>query len=129
MITRKAIHIHLEPAPIEPAWILDGYPMASSRILFESPDRMATTLIWECTPGKFEWHYDSEESIILIEGIVTLSNEAGIRELHRGDAAVFVPGDVVLWDVKERVRKFAVWRTPLGKTASLAMRGARRLGL
>ncbi len=129
MITRKAIHFHLEPAPIEPTWIREGRPIARSTMLFQSPDRLAMTVIWECTPGRFEWHYVHEESIILLEGIVTLGTEAGIRELHRGDAAVFMPGDVVLWDVKERVRKFACWRTPLAKPLSLAMRGAKRLGL
>ncbi len=129
MITRKAIHFRLEPAPIEPTWVLEGNPIATSTVLFQSPDRLATTLIWECTPGKFYWHYHSEESILLIEGAVMLLTETGIRELRPGDAAVFMPGDVIMWHITERVRKFAVWRTPVGKPLALAVRGARRFGL
>jgi uncharacterized cupin superfamily protein len=33
------------------------------------------TLIWACTEGKFDWYYDFDETIIVLEGSVVLESE------------------------------------------------------
>jgi hypothetical protein len=40
--------------PIERSWIRAGNPQACNAVLSRSVDRRASTMIWDCTAGKFE---------------------------------------------------------------------------
>lgn len=64
--------IDLDPSPIEPSWIIEGNPQARSRVLSTRACNTATTLIWSCTEGKFNWHYDVDEAIVILEGSIVL---------------------------------------------------------
>lgn len=35
------------------------------------------TLVWDCTPGKFMWHYDQDETVHILEGRVVLDEGIG----------------------------------------------------
>lgn len=123
--------IALRPSPINPVWILQGEPQASNRVLSRSADGAACTLVWECSAGRFNWFYDIDETIYVLEGAVTLrDHKGGVCRLEAGDTAFFPAGSHAEWNVEERVRKIAFCRSPLPRPvqfAARAWRACRRL--
>src|SRR5579871_6965166 len=106
------LNIELTPQPIEPSWIIDGKPVASARMLSRSADRTATTLVWHCTEGRFNWYYDVDETILILEGSIVLENDT-MRPTRYGpgDVIFFKDGAHAKWHVEGRVRKLAFCRT------------------
>src|SRR5246127_3473612 len=68
-------NVDLKPSPIEPSGVIEGNPEARSHKLSASADGAATTLIWSCTEGKFNWYYDLDETIMILEGSIVLESE------------------------------------------------------
>jgi len=68
--------VRLTPKPIEPSWIIEGNPVAQWCVLSKSADGLASTMVWECSEGKFNWHYDFDETILILEGSIVLENDA-----------------------------------------------------
>ena len=58
LIETANLAVNLTPRPIEPSWIIEGNPVAQSCVLSRSADGLATTIVWQCSEGKFNWHYD-----------------------------------------------------------------------
>jgi uncharacterized cupin superfamily protein len=112
----------LEPAPINPDWIIEGTPEARYRVLSTSTDRTATTVVWECTAGSFKWLYHSEEVIHVLEGGVTLTDTSGTRRIGAGDVIYFPPGSEAVWVIDSYIRKLAVFRTSLPRPLSISFR-------
>lgn len=120
--------VDLEPMPIEPSWIRSGNPEARWKVLTKSQDKMATKLVWQCTPGVFEWHYDDDETIYVIEGEAFLTSSDGKeRQFGAGDMVFFPAGSSCTWRITKTVRKFAILRRDLPSPVSLAIRAAGRL--
>ena len=120
--------INLSPSPIYPAWILEGNPIARNKLLSESADGAARSYIWDCTAGRFNWYYEAEETIYVIEGGVVLKDASGVaHRLRAGDSYLFPAGAHVEWHVEHYIRKFALIRTPLPRSLVLAKRGYRFL--
>lgn len=116
----------LEPSPILPAWILDGEPAARNRLLFSSADGSACTLAWDCTAGRFNWFYDVDETVFVVEGSVLIrDHKGGRRQLQAGDSAYFPAGSHAEWTVETYVRKLAFCRHPLPRRVLLAKRIVR----
>lgn len=104
----------LEPAPIQSEWILAGNPLARGRILSGGTDDRAFTAMWECTEGCFNWFYDIDETIMVLEGNVILEGSSGRRhELTLGDTFYFPAGSKFRWTVPVYVRKLAFIHVPL----------------
>ncbi len=116
------------PAQINEAWILEGNPVTSNRLLSSSADGSASAYFWDCTAGRFNWHYDVDETIYVIEGsVVVRDHQTGTRHtLMAGDSAFFPAGASAEWTVDKYVRKIAFLRYPLPKSIVL-MRRAKRL--
>ena len=115
--------VELTSAPIQADWILEGDPVARNAELSRSDDRTACTLIWDCTPGKFEWHYGIDETIHILEGSIVLEDGvAPARRLGPGDVVFFPAGAVVRWTVETHVRKLAFFRRQLPKPLALVSR-------
>lgn len=120
--------VDLKSAPINPEWVKGGKPTARNAELSRSRDGTACTLIWDCTPGKFEWHYDTDETIHILEGSVVLEDgTAPARRLGPGDVVFFPAGAVVRWEVETHVRKLAFFRRPLPAPLALVMRALRKV--
>ena len=117
----------MQSAPIPPHWVVHGAPVANNRVLARSTDRTATTVMWECTAGKFDWFYDSEETIYVLEGGATLTINGKTQAIGPGSVVVFPAGSRALWEVGHYIRKFAVFRQPVPQPLSLCMRAWRRL--
>ncbi len=108
------VDMNLRPAPINPDWVIDGSPTARNLELSRSPDGLARTVLWDCTPGRFQWIYDIDETIHILEGSVMLDDGvAGPRRYGPGDVVFFPAGAIVQWTVEIHVRKLAFFRRGL----------------
>jgi uncharacterized cupin superfamily protein len=102
------------PCPIRAGWIIEGSPVARVELLSSSADGTAGTYYWDCTAGRFNWIYDFDETLHILEGSVTLKEPSG-RSLRvvAGDVVFFPAGSSAEWTVDKYIRKLAFCRTPL----------------
>jgi len=77
------------------------------------------SVIWECTPGRFTWTYDMDETAVILAGHVRIKDTNGGEpfELKAGDIALFKAGSVLEWEILKKVRKVAF----LHRTSRLGM--------
>jgi len=128
LIEASHCNVDLKPSPIEPSWIIEGNPEASSHALSTSADGAASTLIWSCTAGKFKWYYDSDETVVILEGSIVLESDGMPPKRHGvGDVIFFRDGAYAKWHVEGYVKKLAFFRktNPLG--LGLAVRAVNKL--
>jgi uncharacterized cupin superfamily protein len=113
----------LTDCPIEPSWIEAGAPRARAVFLSSTDDRLATSVLWECTGGRFTWRYAYDETIYILDGGCVLKQE-GVPEmrLRPGDSAHFSRGAVVTWTVDSHVRKIAFFKSAAPRPISLVFR-------
>jgi len=120
--------VSLNPSPVNPSWILEGNPVARHKVLTSSVDGTASTLIWDCTAGRFNWFYDIDETIYVIEGGVVVKDHGGrVRRLAAGDTIFFPAGARAEWHVEHYIRKIAFCRIPLPRPLAFARRSFRLL--
>jgi len=120
--------IQFAPSPINPAWILEGTPVARNVLLSYSPDGTASTLFWDCTAGRFNWFYAEDETVCVLEGGVTIKEPSGaIHRLGAGDTIYFPAGTSAEWTVDHYIRKVAFCRTPLPAPLRFGYRVIRKL--
>lgn len=101
----------LEPAPIEPGWILSGTPQASAKLHSQSADGMSSTTLWRCTAGAFKWHFVWDETVHILSGSVTVTDATGkVTTLREGDVAYFAAGSWAVWEIDDHVQKIAFCR-------------------
>ena len=100
--------------PVNPAWVLEGSPVARIEHLSSSADGTASTYFWECTAGRFNWFYSFDETLHILEGSVRLKYPNGeVRNVAAGDVVFFPKGSHAEWTVDRYVRKLAFCRTTL----------------
>ena len=127
-ITFGTSQVDLGPAPIRSDWILEGSPVTRNKLLSGSTDGTANTYIWDCTTGRFNWFYDIDETVYVLEGSVSVRDHNGItRTLVPGDTAYFPAGSSAEWTVDRYVRKLAFCRTPVPGYLTFARQMVRRL--
>jgi uncharacterized cupin superfamily protein len=81
-------------------------------VLSQSADGLASTIVWECSEGKFNWYYDFDETILILEGSIVLESDAMHPTRYGpGDVVFFRDGAHARWHVEGRVRKLAFCRT------------------
>jgi len=103
--------VKLSPAPIEPSWIIDGNPQANACLLSKSADRSAWTVVWECTKGRFNWSYDLDETIMILEGAIILESDTLPPTRYGvGSVILFRKGACARWYVEDYVKKLAFCR-------------------
>jgi hypothetical protein len=123
LIETANLAVNLTPRPIEPSWIIEGNPVAQSCVLSRSADGLATTIVWQCSEGKFNWHYDFDETILILEGSIVLENDAmGPTRYGPGDVIFFKDGAHAKWHVEGHVRKLAFCRNTQPAMLGLALR-------
>lgn len=118
--------------PVNPAWVLEGSPVARIEHLSSSADGTASTYFWDCTAGRFNWFYTFDETLHILEGSMTLKFPDGqSRHVVAGDIVFFPNGSRAEWTVDKYVRKLAFCRTALPGflvSARDAVRRVKRLG-
>ena len=107
-------HGELTPSPINREWILEGDPIARNKFLSRSVDGGGSTYIWDCTAGRFNWYYDIDETVCVLQGSVLVKEHNGAsRLLQAGDTAYFAAGSSAEWTVESYIRKVAFMHRPL----------------
>ncbi len=103
-------------APLCPEHVISGDPVARNAVLFTSADELQVTLLWHCTAGSFRWYYSDDETILLIDGGMTLHFDNGSSRLCKvGDTVFFPAGTTCVWVIEHEVRKLAFFRRPVPK--------------
>ena len=120
--------VNLTPRPIEPSWIIEGNPVAQGCVLSQSADALASTMVWQCSEGKFNWYYDFDETILILEGSIVLEND-GMRPTRYGpgDVIFFKDGAHAKWHVEGHVKKLAFCRTTQPVLLGFALRVVAKL--
>ena len=103
----------LKPSPITSGWILEGTPTARIKVLSTSADGTASTVLWDCTAGKFNWFYNIDETVYVLQGSVTLKDNSGTRLVGAGESVFFPAGSSAEWTVDSYIKKVAFLRIPL----------------
>jgi uncharacterized protein len=111
LIEIARLAVDLTPRPIESSWIIAGKPEASSCILSQSTDGLATTMVWHCTEGTFNWFYDFDETVLILDGSIVLESD-GMPPMRyvAGDVIFFKDGAHAKWHVEGHVKKLAFCR-------------------
>ncbi len=117
--------VALNPRPIKSEWILEGNPVARNYVLSSSKDGTASTVIWDCTAGRFNWFYSVDETVYVLEGSVRLKDAKGSRLVKAGDSVFFPAGSSAEWTVDTYIKKVAFLRQPLSPSY-LKLRGMVR---
>jgi uncharacterized cupin superfamily protein len=111
LIETTSLVVNLTPRPIEPSWIIEGNPQAQWCVLSQSADGLASTMVWECSEGKFNWYYDFDETVLILEGSIVLESDSMPPTRYGpGDVVFFRDGAHARWHVEGRVRKLAFCR-------------------
>jgi uncharacterized cupin superfamily protein len=101
-------------APINPDWIIRGAPVARVGEHSKSTDEAGSTAVWDCTAGEFRWFFGWDETVVIQEGEVHVTDDQGKNHLLKvGDIAYFRGGTWATWRVETYVRKVAFLRKPL----------------
>jgi hypothetical protein len=117
-----------KPAPIPACDVVCGNPVARNCVVFRSADRLQFTLMWHCTAGSFRWFYDEDETILLLDGGMTLCFDDGTTRVCTAGQMVFFPaGTSCVWVIDHEVRKLAFFREPAPLMFALPIRLARKL--
>ncbi|MBF2717415.1 cupin domain-containing protein [Agrobacterium vitis] len=113
LVAANADHLSLQPAPINPDWVLEGDPQARLANHSQSPDEASSTAVWDCTAGSFRWYFGWDETVVIQEGEVHVTAQDGTeRLLKTGDIAYFKGGTWATWRIETYVRKIAFLRKP-----------------
>ena len=111
LIETTNLAVNLTPRPIEPSWIIEGKPDARWCVLSQSADGLASTMVWECSAGKFNWYYDFDETVLILEGSIVLESDTlPSKRYEAGDVIFFRDGAHARWHIEDRVRKLAFCR-------------------
>jgi uncharacterized protein len=111
LIETAKLTVDLTPRPIEPSWIIEGHPEARNCVLSQSADGLASTIVWECSEGRFNWYYDFDETILILEGSIVLESDTMPTTRYvAGDVIFFRDGAHARWHVEGRVKKLAFCR-------------------
>ena len=115
--------VDLSPNPICPEWVIEGNPQARSSTLARSADGTSSVVAWSCTAGRFNWHYNVDETLHIISGEAFVSDENGeVRRLAPGDVVFFPAGSHSVWYIPKEVRKLAVCRHSMPRPVGLLLK-------
>jgi uncharacterized cupin superfamily protein len=114
--------------PFNPEWVIDGQPASRSKALSMSEDRISDTVLWECTAGHFNWHFERDEVIFVLSGEAFLIEPHG-RELRfgAGDFGFFPAGTSCTFRVDNHFRKIAVIRETMSRPHAYALKAWKKL--
>jgi uncharacterized cupin superfamily protein len=128
LIASSLDNLAMEPAPIEPTWVLAGKPEARLSLHSRAYDEQATTAIWDCTAGTFRWYFGWDETVMILDGEVHVTGEDGSeRTLKAGDIAYFPGKSWATWHIDSYVRKIAFCRKEFPAPINLAFKLRDRL--
>ena len=111
IVIAPAADADLQVTAVVPDGTLNGTPHIRSRELARSHDRTSHVVIWDCTAGRFTWHYNKDETLVVLSGEAFITDEKG--DEHRigaGDVVFFPAGTSSRWHVPNYIKKVAFLR-------------------
>jgi uncharacterized cupin superfamily protein len=97
--------LDLEPAPLDPAQVVEGDPAVSERVVWTSSDGRQVRGVWEHSPGVSR-DTEVDEVFVVVSGRATIEVDDGPTvEVGPGDLCVLEPGARTTWRVHETLRK------------------------
>src|SRR5215831_11476090 len=116
------------PTSINPGWILTGRPEHRIKQLAHSRDRNSHSVAWDCTAGRFNWHYSEDETLVVLTGeaFVRVNGDQETR-IGPGDVVFFPAGSSAVWRVPEYIRKVAFMRQPIPPPLGFGVRALNAL--
>jgi len=101
-----AQQLAMRPQKISPDWIKSGTPIFLTGRYAESPDQRASSGVWSCEgPATFEWQFDCDETVLILDGRVEIDYLGEKFALEPGGTALFYAGTRAVWHVPQYVRK------------------------
>ncbi|WP_067848187.1 cupin domain-containing protein [Mycolicibacterium wolinskyi] len=83
-----------------------GEPMATAGKKLWTGDGIREFGIWKCAPGPSRWVFETHESITVLSGRMTVTEDGGEPyEVKAGDSAVFPKGWTGNWDIHDTILK------------------------
>jgi len=134
IVLANAAEANLDLEPMPASWVISGNPVTRSKRVAASRDFTEYVMVWDCTPGRFTWHYNKDETLVVVSGETYIKGDDGVeRRLGPGDWAFFPSGCKAEWHVTQHLRKVAVLREtlprPLGLAVRLSKGALRRVGI
>jgi uncharacterized cupin superfamily protein len=85
-------------------------------------------MVWQCSEGSFNWYYDLDETIMILEGSIVLENDTMPPTRYGPDDVIFFKdGAHAKWHVEGHVRKLAFFRRASPVLLSYALRGFSKI--
>ncbi|MEB0139148.1 MULTISPECIES: cupin domain-containing protein [unclassified Undibacterium] len=103
--SQAAAPLSLLPFAVNPNWVLAGTPNFRAAEFFQSSDGKTRSGIFECDAAKFEWHYQFDEAIYILDGSVEIDYLGHHFHLKAGDSALFRAGTTAIWEVPTHLKK------------------------
>jgi uncharacterized cupin superfamily protein len=108
-----AMHRPLQVTQVDPSWIRSGNPVFKFAEYFRSPDERTISGIWSCDgPTTFEWQFNADEAVHVLEGRVEIDYQGHHFVLETGDTAMFHEGTRAVWHVPEYIKKSYTLQSP-----------------
>lgn len=83
-----------------------GDPMATAGKTLWTGGGVLEVGLWKCAPGPSRWVFETNESITMLAGRMTVTEDDGESfEVKAGDSAVFPKGWSGTWDIHDTVLK------------------------
>ena len=76
----------------------------------QEANEMKSNPIWTCEVSEFDWHYDTSETCLILEGDVTVTYGSKSVSFSAGDYVVFPKGLSCVWQVKQPVKKHYIFK-------------------
>ena len=113
----------LNATPVARDWILAGKPETRSKALARSHDRTSSVVVWDCTAGCFNWHYNTDETLVVISGEAFINDpNGGEHRIGPGDIVFFPAGTSATWRVPNYIKKVAFLRHTMPRPFGFCVR-------
>ena len=124
----QAVELKTEFQPFDPAIVTGGTPGSRSKTLSVSRDRLSDVILWECTAGHFNWHFNRDEVIFALSGAAFIIEADGSeRCMAAGDVVFFPAGTSCSFRVDDHFRKVAVLRETLTRPEGYLLKVWKKL--
>jgi uncharacterized protein len=109
----QASTVSLQTYTVNPQWVKAGQPRFQTAEIVRSPDGRSVTGVWTCDgTTTFEWHFNLDEAVYVLEGRVEVRYLGSQFVLEPGQSAIFKAGTTAVWHVPTHLKKVFVLQHP-----------------
>ena len=116
----QSIEMEQSYQPLNPDWVIGGQPGSRHKTLSSTKDKGSNVVLWECTAGEFNWHYEKDEAWVT-------DADGRERRFAGGDYGFFPAGATCRFRVESHLRKIAVLRETMSTPQTYALKAWNKL--